>query len=489
MKVGALGASIFVSRMSGTARIAPVIALNGFARRLSAIGTASLAVLLAFFCALAYWQVFRTDLAGDDRNPRVLSAFYDPGRGSILDRDGNILAETLGDGTRHYYDASTAHLVGYLDPRFGSQGVELAFHSVLSGAVPSGWAGALSAEFDRSRPKGSDVVLTIDSDVQAAAAIALGARSGAVVALDPRNGEVLAMVSVPTYDPGALAIHGDGLFADATSPLLNRATQGLYPPGSTFKTVTAAGILERGIATPETIVTCPGEIVIDGFPISCKNTPQGVGTYPFKSAFTFSVNAIFAQLGVKLGWAGLTDIARRFGFDSQIPFTLETAKSQIHGPDAETTTVLLATTAFGQGELLATPLQMAEIAAVVANGGTLAQPRLTLREQRDGRSLGSLEPAVSRRVISAELASILRELMVSVVQNGQAAGVNLPGVVVGGKTGTAEAGDGTSHAWFIAFAPAEAPRIAVAVVVEHGGQGGSVASPIAGQVIRAALAR
>jgi len=464
-----------------------VITLHGFERRLSAAGTASLAVLFAIFCALAYWQTFRTDLADDDRNPRVLSAFYDPGRGSILDRDGNTLAETARDGSRQYYDASTAHLVGYLDPRYGSQGIELAFNEVLSGTAPSGWEGAFRAEFDRSRPVGNDVVLTIDPGVQAAAAGALGARSGAVVAIDPRNGEVLAMVSVPTYDPGALATSGDDLFSDPASPLLNRATQGLYPPGSTFKTVTASGILERGIAKPDTVVTCPGEIVIDGFPISCRNTAQGVGTYPFKQAFTFSVNAIFAQLGVKLGWTGLTDIARRFGFDSRPPFTLETAESQIHGPDADLTTVLLATTAFGQGELLATPFQMAEVAAVIANGGELVQPHLALREESDGKSLGNLERATTRRVISAELAATMRDFMVSVVANGQASGVNIPGVTVGGKTGTAEAGDGTSHAWFIAFAPANDPKVAVAVVVEHGGQGGSVAAPIAGQVIRAAL--
>jgi peptidoglycan glycosyltransferase len=152
-----------------------VITLHGFERRLSAAGTASLAVLFAIFCALAYWQTFRTDLADDDRNPRVLSAFYDPGRGSILDRDGNTLAETARDGSRQYYDASTAHLVGYLDPRYGSQGIELAFNEVLSGTAPSGWEGAFRAEFDRSRPVGNDVVLTIDPAVQAAAVLKHGA--------------------------------------------------------------------------------------------------------------------------------------------------------------------------------------------------------------------------------------------------------------------------------------------------------------------------
>lgn len=466
-----------------------MLAPGGFERRLNATGTTALLIGLVFFGALAYWQVFRVDLATADRNPRVLSAFYDPHRGRILDRDGNVLAESLGDGTRHYTDASTAHLVGYLDPRYGSQGIELAFNEVLSGAAPSGWEAAVRAEFDRGRRSGNDVVLTIDPRIQQAAAAALGSRNGAIVALDPRNGEVLAMVSVPTYDPGSLGSIGDQLFNDPGSPLLNRATQGLYPPGSTFKTVTATGILEKGVATPDTVVDCPGQIVIDGFPISCSNTSQGVGTYPFKHAFTFSVNAIFAQLGVKLGWTGLTDIARRYGFDSNLDFTLGTAKSQIHAPGSEATTTLLASTAFGQGELLATPMQMAVVAATIANGGVLARPHLTLDERSNGASLGPIERPESRRIISADLARTMNEFMVSVVANGQANGVSLPGVAVGGKTGTAEAGDGTSHAWFIAFAPAEAPTIAVAVIVEHGGQGGVVASPLAGQVIRAALAK
>lgn len=462
---------------------------GAFERRLASVGSFSLLVFFVFFAALAYWQVFRTDLAGDDRNPRVLSAFYDPARGRILDRDGNVLAESLGDGTRYYTDASVAHAVGYLDPRYGSQGVELAFNQELTGQRPSGWAGALQAEFDRGRLEGNDIRLTLDPAVQAAAAAALGARKGAVIALDPRSGEVLAMVSVPTYDPGGLTTAGDALFSDPDAPLLNRAIQGLYPPGSTFKTVTAAAALGGGVITPETIVECPGEIVIDGFPVSCRNVPQGVGTYPFRDAFTFSVNAIFADVGVKTGWEKLLRTARAFGFERQIAFTLETAASQVYAPGSALSRVLLASTAFGQGELLATPLQMAVVAAVIANDGELARPHLTIGAYRDGALVRELEHPETTRVIDTSLARTLRDFMVAVVDNGQASGVSIPGVSVGGKTGTAEAGDGTSHAWFVAFAPAENPRVAVVVVVENGGQGGVVASPIAGAVIRAVLAQ
>lgn len=450
----------------------------------------ALLALIAIFGVLAYWQVWRSDLANDSRNPRVLAAFNNPARGRILDREGNELAVSLPNGERHYTDASVAHLVGYIAARYGSQGAEQVFNSQLSGQQASSWEAALSAEFRRLNRRGLDVRLTIDPAVQRAAATALGSRRGAVVALDPRNGEVLAMVSVPTYDPGALAENGESLLSDPGAPLLNRATQGLYPPGSTFKTVTATSLLDNNVVTPETTVTCKDQVVIDGFPIRCDNVRQGPGTYPFKSAFAFSVNAIFAEQGVKLGWDRLLATAADYGFGSSLRFTLPTAETQVHSAESKLTKVLLASTAFGQGEILATPLQMAVVAAAIANGGVLVSPHLGLSALDGSQVVEDLGTARQRRVMSADVARTMRDLMVSVVDNGQAAGAAIPGVKVGGKTGTAEVfGDGTSHAWFIAFAPAEDPVVAVAVLVERGGRGGEVASPIAGQVIRAALAR
>ena len=458
-----------------------------FERRVGALGTAAILGAFVFFAALGYWQVFRTDLAERETNPRLLRQFADPNRGRILDRDGNVLAESDAQGKRRYPDASVAQVVGYIDARFGSQGAELAFNRELSGEKGASWAAALNAEFQRQGNKGLDVRLTIDSRVQAAAAAALGARKGAVVAIDPRNGEVLAMVSVPTYDPGALT---EALQQDPSSPLLNRATQGVYPPGSTFKTVTASAALENGAIQQDSIVECRNEKVFDGFPVSCRNVPQGEGRYPFRNAYAFSVNAIFAEVGVKLGWQALLQTASKFGFGKPLPFTLDTAPTQVVGAGSELTVPLLASTAFGQGELLATPLQMAVVAATVANGGVLVQPHLGLAAYDGERKvIDPLEPAPQRRVLDAGVAQTMRDMMVAVVDSGQANGVQIQGIKVGGKTGTAESGRGTSHAWFIAFAPAENPTIAVAVLVEDGGQGGVVASPIAGQVIRAAVGR
>ncbi|MCK9520955.1 MAG: penicillin-binding transpeptidase domain-containing protein [Dehalococcoidia bacterium] len=461
-----------------------------FERRVSATGMVALLGAFVFFGALSYWQIFRTDLAGKPGNPRILAEYRDPNRGRILDREGNVLAESLPDGTRRYTDASVAHALGYIDPRYGSQGAELAFNGYLSGEKAASWKQAFNTELLRDPERGLDVRLTLDPAIQSAATQALGGRTGAVIALDPKSGEVLAMLSVPTYDPGALEDNGEALLADPLSPLLNRATQGNYPPGSTFKTLTAASALEHGVIEPDTTVTCPGEIVVEGFPISCSNVPQGIGTYPFRDAFTYSVNAIFGQVGVDLGWPALIETSRKLGFGAPLDFTLETAPTQLFNDGDDLSKPLLASTAFGQGELLATPLQMAVVAAAIANDGVLMRPHIGLAAYDGTRKAANIEQPSGRRVLDAGVAAIMRDFMVSVIDNGQANGVAIDGVKVGGKTGTAESGTpGLSHAWFIAFAPADDPVIAVAVVVEDGGQGGVVASPIAGEVIRAALAR
>ncbi|MGD9935565.1 MAG: peptidoglycan D,D-transpeptidase FtsI family protein [Dehalococcoidia bacterium] len=463
---------------------------NRFERTASLAGAAGLAFVFVVLAVLGYWQVARGDLAQNDLNPRVLERFSNPSRGRILAADGTVLAESLPGGERVYRDASIAHVLGYIDPRYGSQGIELTRNGALSGEEPVGWDGALNAEFERAPPAGRDVRLTIDSRVQEAGAQALGTRKGAVVAIDPVTGDILAMVSVPTYDPGALASEGgESLLSDPAAPLLNRSTHGLYPPGSTFKTVTAASALEFNVITPSTIVECPGEIVIEGFPISCSNVPQGVGRYPFSDAYIYSVNAIFADVGANvLGWNRLEDTAQRLGFGRPIDFELTTAISELRLPGSPRTNVLLASTAFGQGELLVTPLQMALVAAAVANGGEMARPRIVAGEAgASGEFSAPADPRLTR-VLSAETAGTVAAMMREVVARGLVSGMSNLGFEAGGKTGTAETGTGgQSHAWFIAFGSRGGKQAAVAVIVENGGRGGEVAAPIAASVLKAAL--
>lgn len=459
-----------------------------FQQRLNHVAFVTGAVVLLLFGSLAYWQAFRVDLATSQYNPRVLTTYNDPGRGRILDRDGVVLAETGDGGTRTYSDTSMAHVLGYLSARYGSQGAELAFNDTLIGQEGRSWEAAFDAEFRRTATNGLDVQLTLDADVQAAAVAALGGRRGAAVALDPRNGDVLAMVSNPIYDPATVDERGEELFADESAPMLNRATQGLYPPGSTFKAVTATALLAHGIVSPDTTVTCEDEYVVEGFAISCSNVQQGVGTYPFSDAFAFSVNAIFAEMGVELGWPRLLAIAREWGFNESIPFVLDTAPNRVTNPDAERSGPLLASTAFGQGQLLVSPLQMALVAATIANDGEMRLPRIGLRAVEDGQDRGTLESPGSRRIMPADTAREVAAMMRAVVTEGQAAGVQFDGLPIAGKTGTAESGEGDeTHAWFIAFGPYDDAEVAVAVLVERGGQGSQVAAPIAGQVIRAAV--
>ncbi len=464
-----------------------MLAPQPFQRRIGATGAVALLAILVFFGALVYWQVFRTDLANANGNPRVLSAYSDPNRGSILDRDGNVLASSAADGTRQYNDADAAHVVGYLSAQYGSDGAELAYNSLLSGQSGGSWLDAVKSEFTRDALHGLNVKLTIDPKIQAAAVSALGDRPGAVVALDPRNGQVLALVSYPTYNPAELTTNGEQLFHSDAAPLLDRATQGLYPPGSTFKTVTASAALTDGVVTPDTPLTCPGQLVFDGFPVVCTNAPQGVGTFPFSHFFAFSINAIFAKVGTELGWDRLLDMAHKYGFGSSFPFALDTAPTQVYDHGSDQTKTLLASTAFGQGQILTTPLQMAAIAETIADGGVMEQPHIGLAALSGDKTADNLDSHSSRRIISTQVANEIRDMMVAVVTNGQA-DVGVSGIQVAGKTGTAETGvDGNSHAWFLAFAPAQNPTIAIAVIVENGGHGGSVAAPVAGKIIQAAL--
>ncbi|MEX2080717.1 MAG: penicillin-binding transpeptidase domain-containing protein [Dehalococcoidia bacterium] len=461
---------------------------DGFQRRLAGAGTVTLGVVFVVFAALSYWQVFRADLGERADNPRVYDSLSDPARGRILDRDGNVLAESSPDGTRVYHNLSLAHIVGYLSAEYGSQGAELAFNDWLVGKAGGSWESALDAEFNRQGRTGLDVALTIDPAAQAAAAEALGGQAGAVVAMDPRTGEILAMVSFPGFDPSQVEANGENLTVDPSAPLLNRATQGLYPPGSTFKAVTAIGALESGLYSPDREVTCPGELVFDGFPVQCGT--QGTGTYPFIDAFTFSVNAMFAQVGVDLGWERLLATAAALGFGSSISFELETTPTSVVGPTSELSEALLASTGFGQGEILASPLQMAMVAAAIANGGVLHGPIIGLGVVEDGDFVERFGAGDSRRALPEDVAATMLEFMESVMVAGQANAAAIDGVRVGGKTGTAESGvEGLSHAWFIGIAPVDDPQVVVAVVVEFGGQGSRVAAPIAGEVMRAVLSR
>lgn len=478
-------------------------------------------VLIAGFgilaIALGYWQIVRgPQLSGDAANPRVADARASEPRGRILDRNGVVLA----DGTpRKYADPSLVHTVGYHSDRFGDTDLEAAYDAELRGEHALSPLDRLAQEVFHTRPQPNDLVLTIDKRIHDAAIQALGDSAGAIVAIDPRSGAVLAMASTPYFDPNALEQQMGRLQADPSQPLFNRVVQARYVPGSTFKTVTATAALDQKLVDLNQTFLCTTAVKVGTYSVDCRNS-QHIPRLNYKQAYAWSSNRVFGLTGMLLGFPNLApinpwlddkppgpypwsedpktiqasagvleDYARRFGFERSIPFDLPVAESQIKNADTAWSPELLVQTAFGQGELAATPLQMALIVASVANGGHVPAPYVAA-ELRNGDAVRELhQPGASFSTAgSTDVANTMVSFMVEGVDNGYAAKAAIPGVKVGGKTGTAEVGDGTSHSWFIGFAPADAPRVAIAVIMEHQGSGSDFATPAAQNVLRTALA-
>jgi peptidoglycan glycosyltransferase len=275
---------------------------------------------------------------------------------------------------------------------------------------------------------------------------------------------------------------------DAGRPLVDRGVQGLYPPGSTFKAIVAAGALQEGTVTPQTVFVDTGSWIAGGYRVN-NYGGKAYGEHTFTQAFAESINTTFAKVGVELGADRLSHYAEAFGFNVRPPWPLGGARSFFPPPGAMDT-AHVAQASIGQGKVLATPLEMALVAAGIANGGVIMRPTV-VEEWRDYRQtvLERPQPEVWLTAITPQTAATERGLMIEVVREGTGTKAALPNVQVAGKTGTAEVERGAPHAWFIGFAPADHPEVAVAVLVEHGGTGGSVAAPIARDVIAAALGR
>ena len=457
-------------------------------RQIQAIGTAFLIGFAILAAGAGYWQVIRApQLAAAPANPRTVEAERRALRGAIRDRAGETLVESI-DGRRVSRHPESAHVTGYYSRRYGVSGTERAYDRFLSGRVTApGWDAWLRQLAGGAR-RGSHVTLTIDSRLQAVADRALGDRHGAVVLLDVTTGEVLLSLSKPTYDPGRVDEDWAALTRDDARPLYNRVSQGLYVPGSTFKVVTAAAALETGLLRADTLVSDPtGETVIDGFRITDSERPPRP-TFDFAHAFAWSSNVVFAQVGLQLGEERLRQQAARFGMGSVLPYELETSPTSL----SRTTPmprVLLASTAFGQGEMLISPLQMAVVAAAIGRDGDVPRPFIVQSVRTlEGQELHRGRPASNGRATSAETARTLRSFMDLSVTEGFARNAALPNVRVGGKTGTAQSVPGLpDHSWFIGLAPIDRPRYAVAVIVEYGGWGALEAAPVARQVLEAAL--
>ncbi|MGI8775263.1 MAG: peptidoglycan D,D-transpeptidase FtsI family protein [Actinomycetota bacterium] len=407
-------------------------------------------------------------------------------RGRIVDRRGRVLARGSGDKRRYPQGSVGGMTVGHLSSLtkkqvregapgdrgdlVGGSGMELAYQERLAGEpttiltlVDSGGSRVARLGEDPGSP-GRRVRATLDVRVQRAAEDAYGGVTGGAVVLSPATGDILAAVPSGGFSPG------NYVGARDVAPF-NRALSGRYPPGSSMKVVTAAAALDTGTVKPGTTVTGPAEYK------GVRNFESGAfGSIPFSSALKFSVNTAFAQVAEDLGARKLTRFAEAFGFNSPEPMPLATAESSFPRPEHLGD---LMWGSIGQAQVLATPLQMASVAATIANGGTRMTPRSSFLEDVQGT-----------RVVSRETARQMTDMMESVVQGGTGVGASISGVRVAGKTGTAEvdrAGVRENHAWFVAFAPAGAPKVAVAVVGEYAGIGGQVAAPVARSILQAVL--
>lgn len=475
-------------------------------------------VLFGLLLVNVNWvQVVKADAYRDDpRNSRVLLRTYERERGpiAVLGQDG--LRETVAESVqvdgplewlRTYPGGPAyAHVTGYYSLVYGRTGIERAEDEVLSGEADELFVRRLSDYVTGREVQGGSVLLTLDPRAQAAAFEGLQGNRGAVVALDPRTGAVLAMVSLPSYEPERLSSFEPAqireyyatLNESTDDPLLNRAISKTYPPGSTFKVVTAAAALASGEVTPETQIPSPTLLDLPQTDSDLRNfggSSCSGETSTLAEALRISCNTAFGALGLQLGDDVLREQAQAFGFgDNDLRVPTSVADSRF--PD-EANPPQTAQSAIGQFDVRVTPLQMAMVAAGVANGGEVMRPYLVAEKQSPDLSvLEDADPDVLDRAVSQEIAAELTRMMELVVAEGSGRRAQIDGVRVAGKTGTAQHAPGRPpHAWFIGFAPADDPQVAVAVVVEDGGNlgseatGGALSAPIAAAVMRAVLGR
>jgi penicillin-binding protein A len=476
--------------------------MNVQIRQLYGLFALLFAVLVGF---TAYWSV--VDAEGLEDNPdnrRALIEEQTIPRGFIYARDGQtVLARNRSvrrDGTRIFVreyprGGQFAHPVGYSFIQNGRRSLELSRNDALVGEENE-FESILAGLEDRAT-EGRDVVTSLDVAGTEAAVAGLAGRKGSVVAIEPQTGKVRVMVSIPEYDPNQIPRNSRAIFNDPNQPDLNRSVQERYAPGSTFKVVTAAAALDSGRVRPESIIDGSSPKTISGVPLE-NSGGQSFGAISFTDALTNSVNTVFAQVGEDIGRETLVEYMRRFGFyeDPELDYPGEQmVPSGVINSDGDFVDdgFDVGRVAIGQGgaegQIQTTPMQMALVAAAVANDGRLMRPRLTDRiVRKDGRVAERIRPDLQSQVMKPETAEQLGAMMSRVVEEGTGTAAALSGIRVAGKTGTAEVGAAAqfTQPWFIAFAP----QLAIAVTVEQqpsGSQGGTVAAPIAANVIEAVL--
>lgn len=458
-------------------------------KRIIAVLVGFCLMFIGLIVYISYFQIFKAEkIKINSYNKRLWINEESTMRGSILDRNGEVLAFSEKDGEtyqrRYNYGRLYSHIIGYSYREYGKVGLELKYNNTLLDISENDAVNEIK-NMVYSNKKGNDIKITIDHGLQSKARELLEGKKGSIVAMNPSTGEIYAMVSMPDFDSSNLREEWDTISVDPSWPLFNRATQGLYAPGSIFKLIPAIGLLD----SPEVneSYSCTGETTIDGYTIGDYNKKPH-GEINLEKALVYSCNTYFADKSILIGKNKIGEVAESFLINKNIDFDLPVKKSEFPYKDNLGKTDIAAS-AIGQGKVGVTPLNMALLASAIANKGEIVRPIL-LKETilTNGRIIENENTEILSQGTDSATAEKIKEIMVKVVEEGTGKNAQISNIRVGGKTGTAENQTDKAHAWFIGFAPADNPKIAVAIILEEeGSTGGSAAAPIGKDIMKYAI--
>lgn len=458
-----------------------------------------LLLFIALISYISYFEIFVSQtVVNNPNNKRLWAKRNEVLRGTIYDRNMKPLTKSQRVNTltqkREYTGGDLfAHALGYVDVKYGITGLERKYDADLMGAKNQSFGDFIKSKGKSEEKVGNSIVTTLDYNLQKVSSDMLGDDIGAVVAINPRTGEILAMVSKPTFNPNNLEATWKDLNSNKNLPLLNRALIGLYPPGSIFKTITAASALENISDVNSRTFHDKGKLVFNSKYSLSNFNGEVLGDISFKDAYVHSSNVVFGSLGLELGNDKLKKTAEKFYFNKDVKaegISIANSRFSEFKPNEKGN---IAQSAIGQSSVLVSPMEMALVAGTIANGGMMMRPTLVKQVlDSQGNSLKMIDKESLGQIIATENAKIIKDFMKDVVKSGTGRNAAIDGVTVCGKTGTADhkdsqKGENKPHSWFIGFAPYENPQIAVAVIVENGGQGGRKAAAISREVIKTYL--
>lgn len=475
--------------------------MNDISKNIKKVLLVFLLCFIGLFTYITYFEIFvGPNIVNNTYNKRLWVKRNEVLRGTIYDRNKKPLTTSTrvnSETQKREYTGGPlfAHVLGYVNIKYGITGLENKYDTELMSTNIKDTIESFIINKGKTEAKiGDNLQTTLDYNIQKAAYDALGSNRGAVVALNPKTGEILAVVSKPSYDPNNLENIWQSLNQDSNKPLINRATSGLYPPGSTFKTITAISALENLKGIQNRTFTDNGKLIFNSKESLSNFNGESFGSIGFKDAYVYSSNVVFGTLGLDLGNDKLKSTAEKFFFNKSIPADgIGIAKSQF--PTLKNYEKgNMAQSAIGQATVLASPMEMALVASTIANDGVMMKPYLVQQVTTSkGVAVKTIAPEAVGQIISKDTSAVMKDFMRTVVQQGTGVNASIPGIQVCGKTGTADHHDEGSqaapHSWFIGFAPYENPQIAVAVIVEDGGQGGIAAARVARMTMSAALGK